>query len=108
MFKNVSKPQLTLYFSTALLSFLQAINLRGKERPSLVLTNWICKEKIISDDFLAPYYPIGIGLIAVGIYILTHMSTILDAYKLLARNEVHANRFGFKFRKKVRKKINDF
>jgi len=45
LFKNVSKPQLTLYFSTALLSFLQAINLRGEERPSRVLTNWICKEK---------------------------------------------------------------
>ncbi|MBG9455965.1 hypothetical protein ABE61_18430 [Lysinibacillus sphaericus] len=32
MFKNVSKPQLTLYFSTALLSFLQAINLWGERK----------------------------------------------------------------------------
>lgn len=63
------------------------------------------RKKIISDDFLTPYYPICIGLIAVGIYIYTYMSNILDAYKLLAMNEVHTNRFGFKFRKKVRKKL---
>ncbi|MFE3574421.1 helix-turn-helix domain-containing protein [Lysinibacillus sp. NPDC059133] len=65
------------------------------------------RKKIISDDFLTPYYPICIGLIAVGIYIFTHLSNILDAYKLLARNEVHTNRFGFKFRKKVIKKFDD-
>lgn len=66
------------------------------------------RKKIISADFLTPYYPICISLIAVGIYILTHMSNILDSYKLLARNEVYINRFGFKFRKKVRKKFDDF
>ncbi|MGE7674430.1 helix-turn-helix domain-containing protein [Lysinibacillus sp. NPDC094403] len=66
------------------------------------------RKKIISDSFLTPYYPICIGLIAVGIYIFTYMSNILDAYKLLARNEVHTNRFGFKFKKKVRKKFDDF
>ncbi|MEB2301511.1 transcriptional regulator [Lysinibacillus xylanilyticus] len=66
------------------------------------------RKKIISDNFLTPYYPICIGLIAVGIYIFTYMSNIIDAYKLLARNEAHTNRFGFKFGKKVRKKFDDF
>ncbi|MEY9972245.1 transcriptional regulator with XRE-family HTH domain [Lysinibacillus sp. RC46] len=66
------------------------------------------RKKFISAGFLTPYYPICIGLIAVGIYIYTHMSNILDAYKLLARNEVYTNRFGFMFRKKVRKKFDNF
>lgn len=66
------------------------------------------RRKFISEGFLTPYYPICIGLIAIGIYIFTHMSYILDAYKLLARNEVHTNRFSFKFQKKARKKFDDF
>lgn len=66
------------------------------------------RKNFITADFLTPYYPICIGLIAVGIYILTHMSTTLDAYKLLARNEGYTNRFGFKIRKKVRRKFEDF
>ncbi|MEK4423932.1 helix-turn-helix domain-containing protein [Solibacillus sp. FSL K6-1523] len=61
----------------------------------------------ISDSFLIPYYPICIGFIAVGTYILTHITNILDAYKLLAKNELYINRFGFKFRKKVRKKFEE-
>lgn len=66
------------------------------------------KKKMISAGFLTPYYPICIGLIAVGIYIFTHVSTILEAYKLLAKNEQHINRFGFRFRRKARKKFDDF
>ncbi|KMY32378.1 XRE family transcriptional regulator [Lysinibacillus xylanilyticus] len=66
------------------------------------------RKKIISAGFLTPYYPICIGLIAVGIYIYTHMSNILDAYKRLAKNEVYTNQFVFKFRKIVRKKFDDF
>ncbi|RDW18937.1 hypothetical protein [Oceanobacillus chungangensis] len=68
----------------------------------------LVRKKVISAAFLTPYYPICIGLIAVGIYIFTHLSNIVDAYKLLAKNEVYTNRFGFKFRQKVRKKFNDF
>lgn len=68
----------------------------------------LARKEIIPSDFLTPYYPICIGLIAVGIYIYTHMFSILDAYKLLAKNEVYINRFDFKFRKKVRKKFDDF
>ncbi|MGI2294982.1 helix-turn-helix domain-containing protein [Paenibacillus sp. GXUN7292] len=65
------------------------------------------RKSIISEGFLTPYYPICIGLIAIGIYVFTHTSYILEAYKLLARNEVHTNRFGFKLQKKVRKKFDD-
>ncbi|MFJ7982611.1 helix-turn-helix domain-containing protein [Lysinibacillus xylanilyticus] len=66
------------------------------------------RKNIISEDFLTPYYPVCIVFIAVGIYIFTHMSNTLDAYKLLAKNEVFTNRIGYKFRKKVRKKFDDF
>lgn len=61
------------------------------------------ERKFITSEFLVPYYPVCIGLIAIGIYMIIRTSTLLDAYKLLAKNEVHTNSFGFKFRRKVRK-----
>lgn len=66
------------------------------------------RKKFIPAGFLMPYYPICIGLIAIGIYILTRMSNVLDAYKLLARNDIYTNRFGFKLRKKARRKFDEF
>ncbi|OPA79392.1 transcriptional regulator [Paenibacillus selenitireducens] len=66
------------------------------------------ERKFITSEFLVPYYPVCIGLIAIGIYIVMRTSTLLDAYKLLAKNEVYTNSFGFKFRRKVRKKVDDF
>ncbi|MBO1004234.1 helix-turn-helix domain-containing protein [Pseudogracilibacillus auburnensis] len=66
------------------------------------------KKNIISADFITPYFPISIGLMAIGIYILTHTSTILDGYKLLAKNELYTNRLRFKLRKKVRQKVDEF
>lgn len=66
------------------------------------------RKNIISTGFLTPYYPVCIGLIAIGIYLYTHMSNVLDAYKLLANNDTYTNRFGFKFRKKLRTKFDDF
>ncbi|TCZ75685.1 XRE family transcriptional regulator [Paenibacillus albiflavus] len=63
--------------------------------------------KYITSDFLVPYYPLCIGAIAIGIYIIVRTSNLLDAYKLLAKNEVHTNSFGFKIRRKVRKKVDD-
>ncbi|GGN67565.1 helix-turn-helix domain-containing protein [Oceanobacillus indicireducens] len=66
------------------------------------------RKSIIPTSFLTPYYPVCIGLIAIGIYIYTYMFNVLDAYKLLAKNEIYINRFGFKFRKKFRKKFDDF
>lgn len=65
-------------------------------------------KKYITTDFLAPYYPLCIGMIAIGIYIMILTSTLLDAYKLLAKNEVYTNSFGYKIRRKIKKKIDDF
>ncbi|WP_438347054.1 helix-turn-helix domain-containing protein [Paenibacillus sp. FA6] len=66
------------------------------------------ERKFITSEFLVPYYPVCIGLVAIGIYILMRTSTLLDAYKLMTKNEVYTNSFGFKLRRKVRKKVDDF
>lgn len=68
----------------------------------------LAKKKIITTSFLTPYYPICIGLVAVGIFIVTYIMTILDAYKLISRNEIYSNRFSFKLKRKLRKKFDDF
>ena len=64
--------------------------------------------KYIDSEFLVPYYPICIGVIAVGLYIITRTSVVLDAYKLLAKNEDYTGSFGYKLRRKARKKVDDF
>lgn len=66
------------------------------------------ERKYIDSDFLVPYYPVCIGMIAVGIYIIMRTSILLEAYKLLAENKVYSNSFSFKFRRKIRKKVDDF
>ncbi|WP_019376601.1 helix-turn-helix domain-containing protein [Virgibacillus halodenitrificans] len=66
------------------------------------------ERKYIDSDFLVPYYPVCIGTIAVGIYIIMRTSILLEAYKLLAENKVYSNSFRFKFRRKIRKKVDDF
>lgn len=66
------------------------------------------ERKYIDSDFLVPYYPVCIGMIAIGIYIIMRTSILLDAYKLLAKNKVYANSFSFKFRRRIRKKVDDF
>lgn len=66
------------------------------------------ERKYIDSQFLVPYYPVCIGMIAIGIYIIMRTSILLDAHKLLAKNGVYTNSFGFKFRRKVRKKVDDF
>lgn len=68
----------------------------------------LAKKNYISTEFITPYYPICIGLIAVGIYIYTRMLYTLDAVKLLANNDAYINRFSFKFRMKFRKKFDNF
>lgn len=65
------------------------------------------ERKFITSEFLVPYYPVCIGLIAIGVYILTRTSFPLEAYKLLVRNEEHINKLGFKLKKKMMKKLND-
>lgn len=66
------------------------------------------ERKYITSDFLVPYYPVCIGIIAMGLYIIIRTSTLLDAYKLLAKNKEYTNSFGFKLRRKIRKKVEDY
>lgn len=65
------------------------------------------EKKGITSGFFIKYYPISIALIAIGVFILTRLSTILNAYKLLANNEEHINRMHFKIVKKIKKKIDE-
>ena len=83
------------------------INLVGSCLFAAGLLAFGIERKFITSEFLLPYYPVCIGLIAIGIYMIIRTSTLLDAYKLLVKNEVHINSFGFKFRRKVRKKVED-
>lgn len=64
--------------------------------------------KYITSEFLVPYYPVCIGMIAIGLYIITRISIVFNAYKLLAKNEEYTNSFGYKFRRKIRKKVDNF
>lgn len=66
------------------------------------------ERKFISSEVLVPYYPVFIGLIAIGIYIIVRTSALLEAYKLLAKNETYTGKFGFRLRRKVRKKFDEF
>lgn len=63
------------------------------------------EKKEIAMGILVPYYPVFTGFIAIGLFILVRYTAILDAYKLLARNEEHARKLGFRIRKKVRRKV---
>lgn len=65
------------------------------------------ERKFITSEFLEPYYPICIGFISIGLYIIVRTSTLFDTYKLLVKNEEHINRLSFKLRKKMKKKVND-
>lgn len=65
------------------------------------------ERRFMDSPFLEPYYPYCIGLIGLGVYIMTRSSGVLEAYQLLARNETYANRFGFKLRRKLWKKFDE-
>ncbi|ATP41284.1 transcriptional regulator [Solibacillus sp. R5-41] len=66
------------------------------------------ERRFFTTEFLLPYYPICIGLIAIGIYIVIRTSSQLDAYKLLAKNDIYTNRIFFKFQRKLRKRMDEF
>ena len=65
------------------------------------------EKKFSTTDFMEPYYPVCIAVIAIGTYIITRTLTVLEAYKLLAKNETYVGRFSFRLRKKVKKKFDD-
>lgn len=89
-----------------------------KKRNSSVIVVGICliavgglpillERKGITMGVFIPYYPISAVLIAAGVYIMIRTTTVQDAYKLLARNDVYINRITFKLRKKARSKVDD-
>lgn len=65
-------------------------------------------EKKLKMGVLVPYYPIFVVLIAIGIYISVLTIMIISAYHLLVKNEEYTGRFGFKLKRKARKKFDDF
>ncbi|TYA12154.1 helix-turn-helix transcriptional regulator [Paenibacillus faecis] len=76
----------------------------------LILTGglaFLLEKKEITSGILVPYYPGFAAMIAVGMYIFVRTLAVLEAYKLLVKNEEHVNRLGAKLLKKARKKIED-
>lgn len=65
------------------------------------------ERKYINSDFLVPYYPLCIGMIAVGLYLSMRTSPVLEAYKLLTKNKEYTSSLYFKLRRKIRKKVDD-
>ncbi|GEL77191.1 helix-turn-helix domain-containing protein [Tenuibacillus multivorans] len=73
----------------------------------VAMVAFVLERKDIALGALVPYYAIFVALLAVGTYILIRTSSILEAYKLLVKNEAYINSFGFKLRNKVRKKVDN-
>lgn len=69
--------------------------------------SFLLEKKNVALGVLVPYYPVSVVLIVVGVYILIRTSSLLEAYKVLVKNEEHMNRLGFKLLKKVNKKVDD-
>lgn len=69
--------------------------------------SFLLEKKNVTLGVLVPYYPVSVVLIVVGVYILIRTSSLLEAYKVLVKNEEHMNRLGFKLLKKVNKKVDD-
>lgn len=57
---------------------------------------------------LKAYYPLFIGMAAIGIFLLFRIALVLDGYKLLARNEEYVNRITFKVVRKLKQRIDEF
>ncbi|GGH86551.1 transcriptional regulator with XRE-family HTH domain [Pullulanibacillus pueri] len=66
------------------------------------------ERKGVAQGVLVPYYPIFIFFISIGVYVLARTTTIIEAYKLLVKNEEHVNRLSFRLKKKVRNKVSHF
>ncbi|OZU89427.1 transcriptional regulator [Virgibacillus indicus] len=67
----------------------------------------LLERKDIALGVLVPYFPVFTVFIAVGAYILFRTTMVLEAYKLLVKNEEYVNRLGFKLKKKVHKKVDE-
>ncbi|MBS4201351.1 helix-turn-helix transcriptional regulator [Bacillus sp. FJAT-49732] len=68
----------------------------------------LVKKEFVAPDVLMPYYPILIAFIAVGVYILIRTLAIVDAYRILVKNEEHIKRLSNSIFKRVNKKLDNF
>src|SRR5699024_2718020 len=59
----------------------------------------IFEQKELTAGFFTPYYSLCITFMAVGLYLLVRVGTVLEAYKLLAKNEEHAGKIFFKMKR---------
>ena len=65
----------------------------------------LVRKAIVPIDILTPYYPIYIALIAIGIYTLIRTLSIIDAYRILVKNDEHINRLSNTLMKKINKRL---
>lgn len=65
----------------------------------------LVRKAIVPTGILTPYYPIFIALIAIGIYTLIRTLSIIDAYRILVKNDEHINRLSNTFMKKISKRL---
>ena len=63
------------------------------------------KKKHITSGELVQYYPYCVVLIAIGVYLFVRVLGVWEIYRILVENKEYSNRFIFKLKKKVRKKV---
>lgn len=68
---------------------------------------FLFEKKEIVSGVLVPYYPLCVGFITAGAYLLIRTLIILNSYLLFVRNAEYVNRLSFKLIKKGRKKLED-
>lgn len=73
-----------------------------------ILIPFLAQSDVLTEETIALYYLFCLGLVALGFLLILCTSIIIESHRLLARNEEYTNRFTFRLRKKVRKKINQF
>ncbi|MGL5676756.1 MAG: helix-turn-helix domain-containing protein [Cellulosilyticaceae bacterium] len=61
----------------------------------------------IAANRLEVYYPLCVFLIAIGIALLVHTVSVLEAYELIVKNEEHTKKLSFRILKKARKKLDE-
>ncbi|PET60584.1 helix-turn-helix domain-containing protein [Bacillus cereus] len=66
---------------------------------------FLFEKKRITSGELAQYYPYCVVLIAIGVYLFVRVLGVLETYRILVENKEYSNRFIFKLKKKVRKKV---
>ncbi|HHT7226054.1 MULTISPECIES: helix-turn-helix domain-containing protein [Bacillus cereus group] len=66
---------------------------------------FLFEKKRITSGELVQYYPYCVVLIAIGVYLFVRVLGVLETYRILVENKEYSNRFIFKLKKKVRKKV---